>query len=201
MFEKSQSEKPEDRFRSVDFVAAEIFDAMPDLAKAGSPEEEQIDALSDNPNVVNLFATGQDKPKSGSVIADSLGNTLLRALDELNKAAKLSVLHAEKPDFLAGPGGAEILRGQPSARSDDEMLASIRALIAEQDEQPTAQADVAPESAPSAMTATDTPAAVIEDEELMAEIISEPLPEETTGPRPNTGSTFSFKNFFGKSNR
>ena len=148
MFERSHIEKPEDRFRSVDFVAAKIFEAMPDLTVSDPSDEASSNTSYNSANISNLHTNENRIQKSRSPIADSCGNTMLRALVELNKAARLGLQQPGDSDFLAGPGGAEILRGKPDARSEDEMLASIRSLIEaeKQEADQQVQADPEPEA-------------------------------------------------------
>lgn len=192
MFEKSHFEKPEDRFRSVDFVAAEIFDTMPDLAGSDPSEEAPSNNSCGSVNISNLFAVEDCIQKSGPPKAESLGNTLLRALEELNKAARLGVQRPGDSDFLAGPGGAEILRGKPDSRSDDEMLASIRSLIEAQEQEPEQQAQAAPEPEASATIA--------ENLETEGEALSELPQDDTPDSCQNTHGNWVFDKIFRKRN-
>lgn len=192
MFDKSHSEKPEDRFRSVDFVAAEIFDAMPDLAGADPAEVASSNTSCDSVDIGNLFSAEDGIQKSGPPKPESLGNTLLRALEELNKAARLGAQRPGDSDFLAGPGGAEILRGKPDPRSDDEMLASIRSLIEAQKQETEPQAQ--------AVTESETFTAIAENVETEDEPISELPQDDTPDSCQNTHGNWVFDKIFRKRN-
>lgn len=139
MLNKSRQLKPEERFRAVDFVAEEIFGAMPDLAQS-EPVKNQRSELTEThgtPNVVNLFSEPSDGADQVPVRAETLRVTLLKALDEIMKAAEDGSLLTTQPPVNNRTTSAEMLRGIPDTRSEEEMLASIRTLIRHQEQTPT----------------------------------------------------------------
>jgi hypothetical protein len=190
MFEKSRFEKPEDRFRSVDFLAAKIFDAMPDLTVSDPSEEASSNSSCNSADIGNLLANENRTQKSGSPIADSRGNTLLRALVELNKVARLGLQQSGDSDFLAGPGGAEVLRGKPDARSDEEMLASIRSLIEAEKQETEQQMQADPKSEASKSIAEN----VETENDPLSELPQDDIPE----PDQNARSHGVFAKIFRK---
>lgn len=150
-----------DRFSAVESVATKIFDKMPDLADpqndgaracAGKPAH----AGDDRANVVPLFNGTTSYPRAIISNAEKLLGSLLLAFE--GRGATPQYIVIAHPDEIEAseartpispsardisyhaarrrsqlPEGIEALTGQPSVRSDEEMMASIRGLIEEQE--------------------------------------------------------------------
>jgi hypothetical protein len=150
-----------ERFSAVESVATKIFDKLPDLADP-QPHSVRSTAIKpahsgdDQTNVVTLFNGTTSYPRAILSNAEKLLGSLLLAFEgrgatpqyivirhpdeiELSEAQAPISSSARDISYHAArrrsqlPEGIEALTGKPSVRSDDEMMASIRSLIEEQE--------------------------------------------------------------------
>jgi hypothetical protein len=150
-----------DRFSAVESVATKIFDKMSDLADphpndACSPQSRSAQSGDVQANVVPLFKSGTSYPRALMSNAEKLLGSLLLAFESRSGTPEYIVIaHPDEIELFEDrvpispsapdisyhaarrrsqlPEGIEALTGKPSVRSDEEMMASIRSLIEEQD--------------------------------------------------------------------
>ena len=131
MFDDTHSISSEGRFRAVDSVAEKIFDRMPDLA--GHEADE-----TDTPTSDQQAPADTQAPESFLAKTERMMGAFVQALDERGKELQAAATESDISFYAARrrsqlPDGVELLQGAPSAHSEDEMLASIRSLIDQQD--------------------------------------------------------------------